>query len=338
MSERYRRLALVIGAVLLVVGLVYGTVRGCGDRRQVIHVAVADALTFSFGKMVEVFEREIPDAEVKLVAEGSVMLLRMQILHPADVVVLADHRLIEDVLRPDDADWLVKFATTEVVVARTQASRFAEEISTDNWPEILLRSDVLVAHPDPAVDPCGYYTRLAWKLADQQHAALPQGLFESLVEKSSAKYQRPDALGVMALLESRAVDYAFVYRCHAVDHHLPYVRLPDAVNLGSVAQQGAYARAQIEVPDYKGKIVTMRGHPIFFGLAISKASRNQGLAERFVSFVLSGRGQEILRQSDIVPLVPARAPAWSTRIPKSLMGSVVVEAAPAVGKPGAIGP
>jgi molybdate/tungstate transport system substrate-binding protein len=179
---------------------------------------------------------------------------------------------------------------------------------------------------------------LAWKLASQHYAVRVPGLFERLVEKSSAQYQRPDALSVMALLEAGAVDYAFVYRCHAVDHHLPYVRLSDDINLGRVTLEDAYARAQVEVPDYKGKRVTMSGHPIFFGLTISKRSRNQAVAERFVRFVLSARGQESLRHSDIVPLVPAQAPAWSTRIPQSLMSSVVVESTPSRAQPGALEP
>jgi molybdate/tungstate transport system substrate-binding protein len=328
MREGTRGLLRVSAGVLLGLSMVYGLVRGCGDRRQVIHVATADALATSFGRMVEIFERENPDVEVRLNVEGSVMLLRMHLLHPSDVVAFADHRLIEEVLRPDDADWLAKFATTEVVIASSQASRFVAEITTENWPEILLRPGVLVAHPDPAADSCGYYTRLAWKLAGRHHAARFPDLFEKLVDKSSAKYQRPDALGVMALVETRSVDYAFLYRCHAVDHHLPYIRLADQENLGVPALAATYAEASVDVPDFKGKVVAMQGHPIFFGLTISKRSRKQELAERFVHFVLSSKGQEILRRSDIVPLAPAQAPAWSTRVPRSLTGMVVAHPSP----------
>lgn len=338
MTERYRQPILILGAVLVVVGSIYGIIRGCGDRRQVIQIAAADALAVPLGQLVEIFERENPDTEIRLTVEGSVMLMRMHLLHPFDVVAVADHRLIEEVLKPEDADWLVKFATTEVVIARSQASKFADEISTDNWPEVLLRPEVLVGHPDPASDPCGYYTRLAWKLTGQQQAARYPGLFERLVEKSSAKYQRPDALSVMALLEAKAVDYAFVYRCHAVDHHLPYVRLPDAVNLGSVELAQKYAEAQVEVPDYKGKRVTMSGHPIFFGLTISKRSRKQAVAECFVHFLLSARGREILQRSEIVPLVPALAPPWSARMPQTLRDGVAVEPTPAQVGPGGAGP
>jgi molybdate/tungstate transport system substrate-binding protein len=338
MSVHYRRLVLVLGAVILAVGIAYGLVRGCGERRQVIHVATADALAMSFGRMVEVFERENPDVEVKLIIEGSVMLLRMHLLHPADVVALADYRLIEEVLRPDDADWLAKFATTEVVIARSQASKFTDEITADNWPEILLRPGVLVGHPDPATDSCGYYTRLAWKLAGRYHAERFPELFEKLALKSSAKYQRPDALGVMALIETRAVDYAFLYRCHAVDHHLPYLRLSDQVNLGEPSLAETYAKASVDVPDFKGKVVPMQGHPIFFGITISKRSRKQEVAERFVRFVLSSTGQEMLRRSDIVPILPALAPAWSTHVPQSLTEIVVAEPAIPSAKPGAAGP
>jgi molybdate/tungstate transport system substrate-binding protein len=338
MSQRNRRLVFVLGTVILVSGVVFGLVRGCGHRRQVIHVATADALAMSFVRMVEVFERENPDVEVRLNVEGSVMLLRMHLLHPSDVVAFADHRLIEEVLRPDDAHWLAKFATTEIVVASSQGSKFVAEITTENWPEVLLRPGVRVGHPDPATDSCGYYTRLAWKLASRHHAARFPDLFEKLVEKSSAKYQRPDALGVMALVETRSVDYAFLYRCHAVDHHLPYIRLADQENLGLPSLAATYAQASVDVPDFKGKVVPMQGHPIFFGLTISRRSRKQEIAERFVRFVLSFPGQEILRRSDIVPLVPAQVPAWSTHVPQSLTGIVVAEPASLIAKPGVLGP
>ncbi|MCU0692516.1 MAG: extracellular solute-binding protein [Polyangiaceae bacterium] len=267
-----------------------------------------------------------------MTVEGSVMLLRMHLLHPADVVALADHRLIEVGLRPDDADWAIKFATTEIVIARTQASRYAEEITEENWPEILLRPDVVVGHPDPAIDPCGYYTRLAWKLAERRDPATHAGLHDKLAAKSSAKYQRPDALTVMGLLQARAIDYAFVYRCHAVDHHLPYIRLGDAVGLGQPAFENDYGAVQVDVPDFRGKTVTMKGHPVYLGLTISRRSRHAAQAERFVRFLLSTRGQDILRRSDILPLVPARATSWSARLPQALSESVVVESPTEGGK------
>jgi molybdate/tungstate transport system substrate-binding protein len=334
MKEERRRLLWIVGIVLGIVGLGYSLVRGCGNDRQVVHVLAADALAAAVGQMEEVFERENPDIDLKVTVEGSVMLLRMHLLHPADVVALADHRLIEAGLRPDDADWAVKFATTEIVIARTQASRYAEEITEENWPEILLRPDVIVGHPDPAIDPCGYYTRLGWNLAERRDPVKYAGLANKLAEKSSAMYQRPDALTVMGLLQSRALDYAFVYRCHAVDHHLPYIRLGDAVGLGQPTRERDYAAVEVEVPDYRGKAVTMKGHPIYLGLTISKHSRQAAGAEHFVRFMLSARGQEILRRSDIVPVVPAVAASWSTRLPKALAESVVVEGTSDRGRPG----
>lgn len=334
MNEGPRRLLWIAVTVLCIVGLSYASVRSCQGGRQVVHVLAADALAVAMGQMEEVFEGENPDIDLKVTVEGSVMLLRMQLLHPADVVALADHRLIEVGLRPDDADWAIKFATTELVIARTQASRYAEEISEGNWPEVLLRPDVAVGHPDPAIDPCGYYTRLAWKLAERQDPAQRAGLADRLAAKSSAKYQRPDALSVMGLLQARAIDYAFVYRCHAVDHRLPYTRLGDAVGLGLPALERDYGAVEVEVPDYRGQIVSMKGHPVYFGVTISKRSRQVAGAERFVRFLLSARGQEILRRSDIVPLAPAVAASWSTRLPEDLARSVTLEGASERSSPG----
>lgn len=322
MGEGRRRHLMVLGSVLGALGLSCGSVRGCGDHRKVIHVAAADSLATAFAQMAETFERENPDVAVKATFEGSVLLLRKQLLHPSDVVALADHRLIEEVLRPDDADWLAQFATTEIVIARTQASRHAEEITPENWAEVLLRPGVTVAHPDPATDSCGYYTRLSWKTAERRGGARRSGLFGQLAAKASPQYQRPDALSVLALLESRAVDYAFVYRCLAEQHHLPYTLLPEGTGLGDPAMEREYAASEVEVPDFRGNTVAMKGHPIYFGLTISRHSRQRAPAERFVHFILSHAGQQILRRAHVVPIAPAIAPPWSTGIPESLKGVI----------------
>jgi molybdate/tungstate transport system substrate-binding protein len=323
-----RRLLWIAGPALALVGLAYASTRGCQGGRQALRVFVADALATAMTQIEEDFERENPDVDLRVTFEGSVMLLRMHLLHPADVVVLADYRLIEVGLRPGDADWAIKLATTEIVIARTQASRYADQITPENWTEILLRPDVLVSHPDPSIDPCGYYTRMAWELAERHAPNRPDGLAARLAAKSSAKYQRPDALSVLGLLQSRAVDYAFVYRCHAVDHHLPHVRLGDAISLGQPTLEDEYKTVQVAVPDYRGKTVTIEGRPIYFGLTTSKRSRQAAQAERFVRFLLSPKAQAILRRSEIVPLVPPRAASWSATPPPWLAESATIEALP----------
>jgi hypothetical protein len=59
----------------------------------------------------------------------------------------------------------------------------------------------------------------------------------------------------------------------------------------------------------------MSGHTIDFGLTVPRDSRPRAPAERFV---LSSRGQQAMRGSGIVPLVPPLAPSWSTEMPRVL--------------------
>jgi len=309
----------------VVLGMQAACSPSCCQGRKIVRVLAADALARSMERMEEAFERQNPDVDLRITVEGSVMLLRMHLLHPADFVILADSRLIEQGLRPDDADWLIAFATSEIVIARTEASRYAENVSQANWPEVLLAPNVTVGHADPAVDPCGYYTRLVWRLAELRYGTRYPNLAQRLAERSSAKYQRPDALSVLALLQARALDYAFVYRSHAADHHLPYVRLDDEINLGRPELAQAYGAAEVQVPDYRGKTVTMRGRPIFLGFTIARRAREPKGAERFAEFLLSKEGQAILERSEFQVLRPARAAAWSTRLPASLASLVVRE-------------
>ena len=73
----------------------------------------------------------------------------------------------------------------------------------------------------------------------------------------------------------------------------------------------------------------MSGHPIYFGLTMPRDSRQRAPAERLVRFVLSSRGQQAMRGSGIVPLVPPLAPSWSTEMPRVLRELVGPLQAPA---------
>jgi len=316
--SRLRCLALVCGPLLS------AALAGCGrDDTVTLHVWGADSLAASFREMKARFERLHPECRIALNIHGSVLVTRLIPDHEADVAALADYRLVEKVLSPDTADWVAKFASNEIVLAGHASSKRRAEITSDNWYEILLKPDIQFGIANPTQDPCGYWSRLAWTLAEKHYftsKGQPRPLVQQLVERCPEKQVALDANRLIAdLLVPARVDYAFLYKTHAVDYKLPYTPLAKEINLGDPAHAADYALAEISVPDYRGGRQTIRGSYIAFGITVTKKSRHPELAREFVRFVLSPLGQEILQRSGFNAISPARVPAWC-KVPDFLAG------------------
>jgi len=300
---------------LLSACLLGAAVPGCGtDEAATLHVWGADALAASLREMKAKFERLHPNCRVALNIHGSVLVTRLIRDHDADVAALADYRLVQKVLSPDIADWVAKFASNEIVIAGHASSKRRDEINSDNWFDILLKPDIQFAIANPTQDPCGYWSRLAWILAEK-HYFTSKGINRPLVQQLIANCPRKnialDANHLISdLLIPARVDYAFVYKTHAVDYKLPYTPLPKEINLGDPAHAADYAQAEISVPDYRGGHETIKGTYIAFGITVTRKARHPELARDFVRFVLSPHGQEILRRSGFNIVSPARVPAW----------------------------
>ena len=76
---------------------------GCSDGRKPLRVFAADALTASFREIEAEYETLHPDTDVILDIHGSILLTRLVPVRRADVVAVADHRLIEKILSPKHA-------------------------------------------------------------------------------------------------------------------------------------------------------------------------------------------------------------------------------------------
>ena len=300
--------ALFVCVGLLAIGI--SALPGCGDGRKKVRVFAADALTASFRELEAEYEKAHPDTNVECNFKGSIVLCRLAAMSRADVIAVADHRLVEKILAPKHAAWVAKFASTEIVLAGTSASKYRDEITTDNWLEILMRPDVTYGVADPSQDPCGYYTRLAWALA-AKHYKQPR-VVQKLIAKCPKQHVARDALSLISEhLGTNRVDYAFLYRVHAKDLKLPYTPLPREINLGDPSLSTHYETAEALVPNYRGGTETLTGAFIAFGVTSPPDALNPEGAESFIKFLLSKKGRTILGRSEFRPIEPALIPAWS---------------------------
>jgi len=300
----------------------------CGSRKESLRVFAADALSASFTEIKHEFERLHPDVDVTLDVQGSILLTRLAPLRRGDVLAVADHRLIEKILSPKHATWVAQFATTEIVLASSTSSKRRSEISPENWYDILLEPKVKYGYADPSQDPCGYYTRLVWQLAEK-HYFTSRGknrpLATQLADHCPPTQVARDALSLISeLLGTAQIDYAFVYRVHAIDLKLPFTPLPKEINLGDRSLARDYASVRVLVPNYRGATEEMSGAPIAFGVTIPSDSPNPPRAQEFVRFVLSREGQEILKRSGFGSVAPAVVPKWGA-VPDFLADVVIPE-------------
>ena len=299
---------------------------GCdnGEEKTQLRVFMADSLARPFNTLARAFEQENPGSEVVQIPSGSVLAARKLVdaNDQADVLAVADYRVIDKVLRPDHADWYICFARNEIGIAYTHASVGAAQLDKDNWFRILGRNGVRVVAANPIHDPCGYWTEFCWQLADRYYSADRGGgtIAATMAEKCGERESRKgDAQQLLQLLESAGgVDYAFVYKSQALQHNLPFLRLPAEISLGDVSHVESYRRAAITLPGKKkGTTIEQRGDAIVFAVTIPSSAEHPDLAANFVTFLLSPKGRSLL-EAEHMTLVDRPWTYDPDKVPESL--------------------
>lgn len=280
----------------------------CKSDQEKLFILHAGSLSVPFKHISEAFMDKYPEILVKTEAAGSRTCARKitELNVPADVMASADSSVIRQLLIPRHADFCIDFATNEMVIMYTERSLEAEKITNRNWPEILLKPQVQYGHSDPNADPCGYRTLLCWQLAEQYYRR--PGLYDLLVQSRPLKNIRPKEVDLLALLESGELDYIFIYRSVAEQHHGRYLILPDEINLKTSDLSEYYQQAWVELEGaIPGEKIIRKGAPMVYGITIPKTARSPRWASRFVAFILSPDGQRIMKNCGQPVIVPARA-------------------------------
>lgn len=318
-----RILSSAIGLLLLVLPLA-----GCGKTqpgKRPLVVFYAASLESAMERWSAMFRRR-EGIEVRSEASGSQVAARKvsELGRQADVVFAADYRVIEWLLMPDHAPWQVLFAANEIVLAHSQHSRYSDELSADNWRDVLLRPDVRLARADENLAPIGYQTLQVCMLSDMEAGVATtdtrRSLFARLRNDVPRSLVRPDIKSLATLLGLR-VDYVFLFRSIAHEHNLKYLRLPAHLNLGDPKHKADYARAAVRiVKSTRGtepETIVVRGSPVLYGLTIPVEAPQPEAAERFVRMVLGPDGRRVLEDLGFTALDPPLALGRS-RMPPSL--------------------
>lgn len=239
-------------------------------------------------------------------AGGSVALARMILdkLQTPDVFISADPDVNLLLMGPGpgpSAPWFFTLARTTMVIAYNSRSRFAPALLQTAsgyvpWYQVLESPGFRLGRTDPNLDPKGYRALLMIRLAERYyHEPGLEGRILGSPENPSQTFLEE---GLVGRLESGQLDAAVFYLIEAVEHHLPYVALPDAINLGNPAMAGAYA--QVTYSNASGQV--RRGIPILYTVTIPSTVRNLDGAIRFIRFLYGPEGGTLLRAHGLLPV------------------------------------
>jgi molybdate/tungstate transport system substrate-binding protein len=310
-------------AILMAIGLLLSSPMAMAEPEGDLIIFHAGSLSIPFKQISKAFTKKYPNVHIYREAAGSRTCARKitDLGKPCDVMASADYTVIEKLLIPDFADWNISFATNEMAIMYRPDSAFAKEINTTNWPEILLRKGVNYGHSDPNADPCGYRSQLVWQLAEKYYNQ--PGLYEELKKNCPAKNIRPKETDLMALLESGELDYLFIYRSICEQHRMPFVVLPDEINLKSAALAKYYSQASIKISGKKpGEYITKKGKPMLYGITICKNGPNREAAVAFVGFLTGPEGRAIMKANGQPPLWPVRISGNEKLLPEQLRAAI----------------
>jgi molybdate/tungstate transport system substrate-binding protein len=296
-----------LNSILIIAAVVLILISSCRPSPGTLRIIHAGSLAVPVNEIVDSFLKYNPGEIIQTEAWGSKAGARRisDLNIPCDVFISADYKVIDDFLIPAHASWNISFAGNEMSIVYNARSRYAYEISSDNWTDILLRDDVIFGRSDPDSDPCGVRAIMTIKLAGLFYDK--PGLPDELLSRHRNMI-RPKETDLIALLETNTVDYIFLYRSVALQHNLEYLELPVELNLKDQQLNRWYSKASAELRGSKpGETVTEKGQAMVYGITIPDNAGNADLALRFVTFFLSENGGlEILRkngQNTIVPTI-----------------------------------
>jgi molybdate/tungstate transport system substrate-binding protein len=211
-------------------------------------------------------------------------------------------------LEPKFTHWYVQYAGNKMVVAYNPNSKYAsqfEAIASGKEPlsdlfTLLETPGLKLGRTDPNADPQGRYFIEMLELA-QMYYHLPSDTVTKIIGSplnSSSSSQIYAESSLDATLESGQLDAASAYYTQAIELHLHYIPLPDAIDLGNQADAAQYSKASITTTN--GTV--HNGAPLVLDITI--IGKATPAAIDFVKFTLSPAGIAEYKQGGFTLLTP----------------------------------
>lgn len=212
---------------------------------------------------------------------------------PGPMQILKDAGLIDDAFPVASTSMVVAYSPKGKHVAQfEQASQKKDGL----WLSLLAQKGITFGRTDPYVDPKGQNIVFSLMLAEKYYK-MP-GIAEKILGSLQNPQQTHQEGGLLVRLENGQVDAAAGYESEVRSAHLPYITLPDEINLSNPAMAKQwYDTVSFSIKDSKGQDQLLHTQPMVFYAAVLKNAPNgveQG--KKFVAFMKSAEGQKLFEK------------------------------------------
>lgn len=275
----------------------------CEPKTEKLVIFHAGSLSIPFQELADTFESRYPHIDVQTEADGSIACARKitELNRKADIMASADISIIEQMLLPEYTNEAVAFAGNEMVLAYHESSPGKDSINTQNWPQILLHPSAHYGRSNPNLDPCGYRSIFSMRLQEKYLSTTP---YVELLLAKDKRFIRPKETDLLALLETKTIDYMFIYRSVAQQHQLSFIRLNDTVNLGNQWLDSLYHSVSVEIDGASaGEKMKVYGSSMTYGICQLQDAPNPEAAEQFIKLLSSNTGKAIISRNGQTSLI-----------------------------------
>jgi molybdate/tungstate transport system substrate-binding protein len=202
-------------------------------------------------------------------------------VHQGDVFISASPKVNATLEGPSNGNWVswyATFATSALVLGYNPNSKFASDIKSKPWYDVLTEPGIKVGFTDPATDPKGELAAEAMNSAASKNPAL-----KKLVSDKSDVFPEETLVG---RLQAGQLDVAFFYTSEA-----------KAANIPTVPLTGEDLKAT-------------------YTITVLNRAPHQAGAEAFVSYLLGPKGQAMLQQDAFTLVTPPKV--TGSGVPSSL--------------------
>jgi molybdate/tungstate transport system substrate-binding protein len=215
------------------------------------------------------------------------------------------------------ASWYMDFARTEMVIGYNPNSKFAADFQaatngSKQWYQVLEEPGLRLGRTDPLLDPKGVNTIYTLELAAAYYHQ--PGLVQKILGSDENTSQIFPEEELVSRLGAGQLDAGFFYINEVKGPNIPYISLPDQVNLGNPTMASQYATATWTNP--KTNAVS-KGAPIVYTVTVLNTAKNKAGGIAFANFLLSSQGQSLLQGQGVLT-TPLTVGGDATAIPQQL--------------------
>jgi molybdate/tungstate transport system substrate-binding protein len=210
-------------------------------------------------------------------------------LRRADVFISATPNVNDTLMGASNGDWVsyyITFAQSPLVIGYNPNSKFAADLKTKPWYDVLREPGIRIGRTDAKLDPKGALTlQLLAKAEEVYHQP---GLSKAVLGAPDNAEQVKQEEGLVGRLQSGQIDVGFFYSTETSDMKIPAIALAPEVELGARYTVTTVANAA-----------------------------DPAAAAKFVSFLLSPAGQAVMKEHGLEMVKPTVS-GDATKVPASI--------------------